>query len=424
MLHGRRCLGDVDGAGSGPVANLRVTCDHGGVQIGLGVYVHVPFCATRCDYCAFATWTDRAHLVDAYVDACVTDIGRRRASGELDGVTTVYFGGGTPSLLPAAHLVRMLDAIPLAPGAEVTVECNPDSIDRPKLRVYRDHGVTRVSLGVQSTQPHVLAALGRTHDRDNVARAIDAVHGVGFPTFNVDVIAGCGGERAADFDATLADLLGSGAPHMSVYGLTVEPGSPLERRILAGGIAGPDPDTQADRYLRADDLLLAAGLEWYEVSNWAKPGHECRHNLGYWHGAECVAIGAAAHGHLRGARWWNVRTPDRYIDRIAAQESPSAGSETLDPAASAAERFGLALRTRGGAPLIAGIDERALATVVDSGLVRVEGTRIVLTRRGRLLATEVTLRLWPHDDAPRVGAGTRYDGVPIERRSSDPQVSR
>ena len=376
----------------------------------LGVYVHIPFCATRCDYCAFATWTDRAHLIDEYLDACVTDVARRCADGRLTDAATVYFGGGTPSLVPADRLMRILDAVPRTHDAEVTVECNPDSIDATKLRTYRAAGVTRVSLGVQSTQPHVLAALGRTHDRANVARAVDAIGAAGLSTFNLDVIAGTAGESDADFEATLEDVLGFDPPHVSVYGLTVEPGTPLERRVAAGDVAAPDPDVQADRYLRADARLTARGLGWYEVSNWARAGHECRHNQGYWAGADCVAIGAAAHGHdaVAGTRTWNAPLPERYVERIRAGSSPEVGHETADPEARARELLGLALRTRDGArvdrtPTVHDLEALGLVTYTDGAAV--------LTARGRLLATEVTLRIL--GDGAETRIGTRYDGLPI-----------
>lgn len=381
-----------------------------GPRPGPGVYVHVPFCASRCDYCAFATWTDRGHLMDAYVDACVADVRRRVADGMVDAAT-VYVGGGTPSLLPAPALARILDAIPRRADAEVTVEANPDSVDAAKLQVYRDHGVTRVSLGVQSTRAHVLAALGRTHDRANVDRAVAAVVGAGIASFNLDVIAGADGESDADFDATLTDVLGFAPPHVSVYGLMVEPGTALERRVAAGDCAPPDPDVQADRYLRADARLTGAGLGWYEVSNWARPGHECRHNQGYWSGEECVAIGAAAHGYTDGERWWNTPRPERYVARIGAGRSPVAGRERPDVAAAALDRFALALRTRAGAPL-ADADPDAVGELAAAGLLDVVGDRVVLRPAGRLLASEVTRRLLPTPGRADDRIGTRYIGVP------------
>lgn len=381
--------------------------DYGVVVAGIGVYVHVPFCASRCHYCAFATWTDRGHLIDAYVDACVTDVGRRVARRTLAGASSVYFGGGTPSLLPARQLVRILDAIPRVGGAEVTVECNPDSVDLSKLRTYRSAGVTRVSLGVQSTQAHVLAALGRTHDHANVARAVDAIRIADIPTFNLDVIAGTAGETGDDFAATLDDVLAFVPPHVSVYGLTVEPGTLLARRVADGAVPPPDPDEQADRYLAADERLTTAGLRWYEVSNWARPGHECRHNIGYWTGADCVAIGAAAHGHTDGTRWWNHRRPETYIEAIATGASPVAGSESLTARERHAERLGLAMRTRDGARIT---NRTTTADLERAGLLTRSGDRVVLTPTGRLLATEVTLRLLPGGAENTVG--TRYDGVP------------
>jgi oxygen-independent coproporphyrinogen-3 oxidase len=333
----------------------------------------------------------------------------------------VYFGGGTPSLVPAARLMRILDAIPRADDAEVTVECNPDSIDHAKLRTYRAAGVTRISLGVQSTQPHVLAALGRTHDRANVARAVDAIRAADVFTFNLDVIAGTAGESDRDFDATLDDVLAFDPPHVSVYGLMVEPGTPLERRIADGETETPDPDAQADRYLRADDRLTAHGLEWYEVSNWSRPGHECRHNQGYWTGAHCVAVGAAAHGHdaRTGTRTANAPLPERYVDRIQAGESPEATVETLDDATRARELLGLALRTRAGVRIESSPVIRELEAL---GLLTSAAGTAVLTPRGRLLATEVTLRIL--GDGAETRIGTRYDGLPIPSRGNFQQAER
>jgi oxygen-independent coproporphyrinogen-3 oxidase len=356
-----------------------------------GVYVHIPFCARRCDYCDFATWTDRGHLVDAYVDACVADLDRRRDDGHPPA-TSVFFGGGTPSLIPARDLVRILAAIDRVDGAEVTVECNPDSVDLEKLRTYREAGVNRLSFGVQSLEPHVLASLGRTHDPGNVVRAIADARAAGFDNLNVDLIYGAAGETVAGWQATVAGAISLGVEHVSAYALGVEPATPLGRDVAAGIKPAPDDDDQAEKYARADDLLVAAGFEWYEISNWSRPGRACRHNRCYWSQGEYLAIGCAAHGHTDGRRWWNVRTPDRYIERVAAGASTEAGAERLDAVARREERFVLALRTAAGADALPGTDA-AVADLVDGGLVERQGTRIVLTRRGRLLANDVTARL-------------------------------
>ncbi len=355
-----------------------------------GVYVHIPFCASRCDYCDFATWTDRDHLVGAYVDACVADLSQRHRDG-YPPATSVFFGGGTPSLLASDQLVRILDAIDRSAGAEVTVECNPDSVDDAKLRAYERAGVNRLSFGVQSMAAHVLAALGRTHDPANVKRAIAIAADAGFARVNVDLIYGTPGETIDDWRTTLAGAIELGVSHVSAYALTVEPATPLGLRVAAGA-AAPDDDLQADAYLLADDLLERAGLEWYEVSNWARPGEECRHNLLYWSEGEYLGIGCAAHGHTDGRRWWNVRTPERYIAALAAGTSAEAGDERLVGASRAEEACVLALRTRRGAPVA-----DAAAGVVDElaagGFVRRVDDRVVLTPRGRLLASDVTARL-------------------------------
>jgi putative oxygen-independent coproporphyrinogen III oxidase len=245
------------------------------VSTQFGIYVHIPFCATRCDYCDFATWTDREHLIDDYVDACIAHVHALAPPP----ATSVFFGGGTPSLLPGPTLARLLDAIPRAEGAEVTVECNPDSVDLAKLRHYAHAGVNRVSFGVQSMRAHVLVALGRTHDPDNVARAVDAARAAGIGRVNLDLIYGTPGESVSDWEATLAGALALTPDHVSAYGLTVEPGTPLGKAVAAGARPAPDDDDQALKYEIADDVLTAAGRPWYEISNWARPGEECRHNV-------------------------------------------------------------------------------------------------------------------------------------------------
>jgi len=367
-----------------------------------GVYVHVPFCSSRCDYCDFATWTDRAHLMVEYVDACVRDVERRH----LPPATSVFFGGGTPSLLEARQLARIIEAIDRVTGAEVTVECNPDSVDSPKLAAYASAGVNRVSFGVQSMQDHVLRALGRTHDPANVTSAVASARAAGIARINLDLIYGAAGESVDDWRATLDATLALEPSHVSAYALTVEPATPLGRAVASGRRVAPDDDDQAVKYEVADDRLRGAGLEWYEISNWAVPGEECRHNLVYWEQGEYAAIGSAAHGHTvqgdgSACRWWNVRTPERYIAAIAAGDSPEAGREQLDASARASERLALALRTRKGIKLegffadLLRVDP-CIEELCRAGLVHGRtdgGDRLTLTRRGRLLANDVTARL-------------------------------
>jgi putative oxygen-independent coproporphyrinogen III oxidase len=363
-----------------------------------GVYVHVPFCTRRCDYCAFATWTDRFHLADAYVEACATEIERAVADG-MGMATSVFFGGGTPSLLTPRQLDAVLAAIPLTPDAEVTVECNPDTVDRSKLSGYRDAGVTRLSFGVQSMVPHVLAGLGRQHDVGAVHSAVDSAAASGFQdAYNVDLIFGGAGESVADWEATLRAVtrLDPSPDHVSAYALTVEPGTPL----ALDHDRHPDPDDQADKYLLADDVLGASGLSWYEISNWSRPGRECRHNQLYWEQGQYRGIGCAAHSHqvnpdgATARRWWNVRTPERYVGLVRAVRPVEAAGEDLDRQERHREALQLSLRTRRWRALrvlfLVGRKIRCCWSLVQTGRT---GRVVVLTARGRLLANEVALRL-------------------------------
>lgn len=347
-----------------------------------GVYVHIPFCASKCDYCAFATWTDRHHLTEAYLRALRIEIGRAVDAG-MPVATSVFVGGGTPSLVDPADLVSVIAAIPVAPGAEITVECNPDDVTPALVETYAAGGVNRVSLGVQSMASHVLGSLGRRHDRRNVERAVVAIRDVGLPTFNLDIIYGAAGESLADWGETVRAVVDLDPPHVSAYALTIEAGTPLAEQPDRH----PDDDDQADKYELVDDLLTAAGLENYEISNWARPGHECRHNLLYWRQQDYLGVGCAAHSHQAGRRWWNVRTPDRYVECVTAGMSTEAASEELDEATRRFERHELMLRMRDGVPLDV-LDGDALP-----GLVQRVGDRWVLTRAGRLLANDIATRL-------------------------------
>ena len=353
-----------------------------------GVYVHIPFCASKCDYCAFATWTDRSHLVNSYVSALRTEIARA-VTDAMPVADTVFVGGGTPTLIPGSDLATIIGAIPVADDAEITVECNPDDVTVELLRTYRSAGVNRVSLGVQSMSPHVLSALGRTHDVRNVDLAVSAIREAGIPTFNLDLIYGAAAESVDDWRDTVTSALALEPPHVSAYGLTVEAGTPL----AAQPDRHPDDDDQADKYELVDDLLSAAGLDNYEVSNWARPGHESRHNRLYWNQDDYRGFGCAAHSHRAGRRWWNVRTPERYIEAIARGDTAEASSETLDADTRRFERLELALRTRDGVPVDA--FDAATLELLDGMVVphpRQPG-RVVLTRSGRLVANDIATRL-------------------------------
>ncbi|MBI2706473.1 MAG: radical SAM family heme chaperone HemW [Actinobacteria bacterium] len=352
-----------------------------------GVYVHVPFCVHRCDYCAFSTWTDRFHLEPAYVDAVVLDV-QRAVAGGLPSATSVFFGGGTPSLLPAVDLAAILHSIPRGPHAEVTVECNPDTVGERLLGGYRDAGVNRLSFGVQSMVPGVLKALGRTHDPATVADAVGAARRAGFDNVNLDLIYGAFGESADDWRVTVEGALGLAPDHVSAYGLTVEPGTPL----AADAHRHPDDDDQADKYLAATALLEDAGFAWYEISNFARPGRECRHNRLYWQQGNYRGFGSAAHSHQDGRRWWNVRMPERYIAAVESARPTEAGAEELGPAERRHEALQLSLRTRDGVPKTA----LALGDApgeVPASLVEVVSDRLRLNVDGRLLANEVSSRL-------------------------------
>lgn len=350
-----------------------------------GVYVHVPFCAHRCDYCAFATYSDRDHLMDDYVHAVITEIEWAKAEG-MATATSIFFGGGTPSRLEPVQLLAILDAIPRTDDAEVTVECNPEDASLERLGAYRAGGVNRMSFGVQSTQPAVLADLGRRHGIMAHVEVANAVVAAGFATWNMDLIVGSRAESIGDVQHTLDDLLGmtNPPPHISCYALTPEPGTPLGE----DSSRHPDEDDTADAYDLVGTVLEQYGYQWEEISNWAKPGHECRHNHVYWDQGDYVGFGSAAHSHAHGRRFWNVRTPDRYIAMIREGKRPLGGEEQLDDATQLFERDSLALRTSRGVPVEAfgSLDEI-------SHLVRVRDGQVTLEKNGRLLANQVIVRL-------------------------------
>ncbi|MGH3680174.1 MAG: radical SAM family heme chaperone HemW [Natronosporangium sp.] len=371
-----------------------------------GVYLHVPFCASRCGYCDFNTYTaaelglgaSRESFPQA-VRAELALAARVLAAAPPPQVDTVFVGGGTPTLLPPDALAGMLDAIDatwgLAGDAEVTVEANPESVDLGSLRRLRAAGYTRISLGMQSAAPHVLAVLDRRHSPGRAVVAAEQARAAGFEHVNLDLIYGTPGESAADFAGSLAAATGAGVDHVSGYALTVEPGTALAARVRRGQLPAPDDDLAADRYLAADAALTAAGFGWYEISSWARsPAARCRHNLGYWTGADWWGLGPGAHSHVGGVRWWNVTHPARYAARLAAGRSPGQAREVLTGAQRRTEEIMLRLRTADGLPLavLGAAGAPAAARAVAGGLLSAaehRAGRAVLTVPGRLLADTV-----------------------------------
>jgi putative oxygen-independent coproporphyrinogen III oxidase len=363
-----------------------------------GLYVHVPFCLTRCGYCDFNAYADLGHLAGRYVEALRAEAGR--AAPEWDGVTfaSIYLGGGTPTTLEPAtlgellgHLRRRFDVIP---GAEITTEANPDTVDERSLADLRSGRVTRLSLGVQSFDPSILEALERVHPPESARRAYRAARAAGFESINLDLIYGARGETPASWERTLREAVSLGPDHLSCYALTVEPSTPLGRKVALGLVPPPDPDLQADLYDLTCEMLAGAGYRHYEVSNWARPGHECLHNLGYWRHRPYLGLGAGAHSHRDGRRWWNVRPPGRYIDLVTGGDRPTGGEERPGPEEARLERLLLEVRQADGLSAEDLPRDRA-NDLVARGLATVSGGRFALTERGMFLANDVVLALSP-----------------------------
>ncbi|MGK5742266.1 radical SAM family heme chaperone HemW [Micromonospora sp. URMC 103] len=379
---------------------------------GFGVYVHVPFCASRCGYCDFNTYTSAelggGATREAYADTVLAELRlAARVLGDAPPrrVDTVFVGGGTPTLLPADDLARILDAVDrtwgLAADVEVTTEANPESVTPESLKALRAAGYTRISLGMQSAAPGVLAILDRRHSAGRAAAAAREAREAGFDHVNLDLIYGTPGESAEDFARSLDEVVAAGADHVSAYALIVEDGTRLAARMRRGELPYPDDDVAADRYLAAEAALGAAGFSWYEVSNWARtPAARCRHNLLYWAGGDWWGLGPGAHSHVGGVRWWNVKHPTAYAERLAADRSPGLAREVLTADEAHTEDVMLRLRLASGLPLDvldaagrAGAG-RALADGLLDAAAYAAG-RAVLTLRGRLLADAVVRDLLP-----------------------------
>ena len=371
---------------------------------GFGVYVHVPFCRHRCHYCDFNTYEGLEALREPYVDALVAEIAREQ--GERPA-TSVFFGGGTPTLLSPRQLGRVLDAIATSYGlsadAEITAEANPETIDASYLTELRAQGFTRLSIGVQSLASGVLARLGRTHSAERALRAVHDARAAGFDDVNVDLIYGSPWESADEWRQTLAGVVAADPDHVSAYALTVEEGTPLHTLVATGRVKDVDPDVQADRFAVASEVLAAVGYDRYEISNWAKPGRASRHNTLYWSAGDYVGFGAGAHSHVTGHRWWTTRLPRDYIDAVAERRSTTAGDEVLDAEQRAGEALMLGLRLASGISLDGFVQRfgpesfetrsREIAKLESEGLIERMGDRLCLSAAGTLLANEALCRL-------------------------------
>jgi oxygen-independent coproporphyrinogen-3 oxidase len=364
--------------------------------VKLSFYVHIPYCIKRCGYCDFNTYTpselqDGASLEivsNDYIDAVLREL----ESAPKDQVPTIFFGGGTPSLLPAHDLGRVITAIKARNGltadCEITLEANPDSVTEEKLQGYLAAGFNRISFGMQSAQPHVLAVLDRTHNPANVKRAVDMARAAGFESISVDLIYGTPGESLGDWRSTVTEALSLDIDHISAYALIVETGTKLAAQIKRGELTMPNDDLMADMYLLVDQMCNDAGLSWYELSNWAKPGKECLHNIAYWKSANWWGLGPGAHSHVDRKRFWNVKHPTAYKQKLFAGESPIADSEDLTTEQLRDESIMLAIRMRTGLSLSLLTDsaKENLEAYKSSGHLELIDGAFQLTAQGRLIA--------------------------------------
>jgi putative oxygen-independent coproporphyrinogen III oxidase len=361
-----------------------------------GLYVHVPFCLTRCGYCDFNAYAGLGHLASRYVEAleAEADLWAEEWRGERFG--SVFLGGGTPTTVDHPDLARLLsrlrEGFDVEPGAEVTIEANPDTIDAANLAALREAGYTRLSMGAESFDQQVLNALERVHGPASVRRAFAAARTAGHTNVNLDLIYGANGETLASWRRTLEETIALRPEHVSAYALTIEPATPLGRKVQARLVPGPDPDLQADMFDLACELLGDAGYGHYEVSNWALPGFECRHNLGYWRKHPYLGLGAGAHSYRDGRRWWNLRPPSEYLDAVEQGLHPLGGEERLTPQDERLEEIFLKLRILEGVPGISVASDVA-SRFLEQGLLRRLDGHLVPTERGMLLLNELVVAL-------------------------------
>ena len=373
----------------------------------LSFYIHIPYCVKRCGYCDFNTYTpgelkpgsDIAQVSNGYIDLLIQEGKIARSEVKTTKpIATIFFGGGTPTLMEPADLGRVLNSLEadfgFASDIEITIEANPDTVSKAKLAALREIGINRISFGMQSAVPHVLAVLDRTHNPENVVKATTWAREVGFEQVSADLIYGAPGESLKDWETTIDSALGLPITHISAYALIVESGTKLAAQVKRGEVIIPEDDQTADKYLMADEKFRKAGFNWYELSNWAKPEGECRHNIAYWEGADWWGLGPGAHSHLNGKRFWNVKHPTAYRERLEAEQSPVMDSEELSLEEIESERVMLEIRLpRGLAKSSLASESLArLESYLTGGQISQEQWdqgRISLTISGRLMADRI-----------------------------------
>ena len=371
----------------------------------LSFYIHIPYCSKRCGYCDFNTYTPQelnsenlSLITTPYIDAVLAEIELAKSKVGAAPVPTIFFGGGTPSLMPAEEIARVIWKIKsefkLESGAEITLEANPDTLTKNYLDELVAAGVNRISMGMQSAVPHVLSALDRTHNPENVVNACELVKAAGIQHLSVDLIYGVPGESISDWRTTFESALALPIDHISAYALIVEVGTKLAARLKRGELEMPPDDETAEKYLIFDEAAEASGFKWYELSNWAKPGGECKHNISYWNGSYWWGVGPGAHSYLEGRRWWNVKHPNTYQSALQNGKSPEASSELLTDENMRDEFLMLQIRMSEGIPL-ADLSETEIEKVArfrDSGHIEDEGWEagiLILSRTGRLIADRI-----------------------------------
>lgn len=365
------------------------------------LYVHVPYCSKRCGYCDFNTYTpselDREDQIESWLNSAVKEIelARRVLKEELT-IDTIFFGGGTPSLLDSNTVDNFIQSVKsnfkLKPGLEITIEANPDSITEEKSQRWLNSGINRVSIGMQSSTKEVLKKLDRTHNPDNVSHSVDILKKSGFDNFSLDLIYGTPGESLNDWENSLKDAIALNPPHISAYSLVIEPGTKMGAQLNRGEISQVNDDEAADKYQLADEMLNKNNYSWYEISNWAKKDKECKHNLNYWLGNNWWGIGPGAHSHVNGVRWWNHKLPKVWRELLEKQNSPALAREVLSEGQIRSEQIMLLSRLRTGLGNHE-LDENRIENLIANQLATLDTNKIVLTLKGRLLADEVFRQL-------------------------------